>query len=113
MVWYGFLRLMRKRGLLLFAISFISPYSPKRRLRAKVCHTSSEADTTPVPMHTHWLMPARKRMTNRTKMASSPPAKINRYCALSPLNSTDWPIPLLMLYSAIFLFLLYLIIICV
>lgn len=33
--------------------------------------------------------------------ASSPPAKMKRYCAFSPLNSTDLPIPLFISHPAI------------
>ena len=38
------------------------------------------------------------RIMTNTSMPSSPPAKMKRYCAFNPLNSTVLPIPLLILY---------------
>ena len=40
-------------------------------------------------------------MTVTKNTASSPPANMKRYCAFSPLNSTDLPIPLFISHPAI------------
>ncbi len=58
-----------------------------------------EAEVTPNPMQTHWSAPAIYMTTKTMNTASSPAAKMNRYCAFKPLNSTLFPIPLLMLNS--------------
>lgn len=51
-------------------------------------------------MQIHWSIPTMYMMTNTTNRASSPPAKMNRYWLLSPLNSGLRPIPLLTGYFA-------------
>jgi len=50
-------RLIRYRGWLLAAPNFISPCSPYRAFSAKVCHTRTEDDAAPKPIHIHWSMP--------------------------------------------------------
>ncbi len=57
------------------------------------------AEMTPKPMQTHWSAPAIYMTTKTMNTASSPAAKMNRYCAFKPLNSTLFPIPLLILNS--------------
>ena len=76
------------------ARSFISPWLPKRRFSEKVSQTTAVAADTPKPIHVHCPMPAVYMMTNTTNTASSPKAKIKRYWARSPLNSTSRPTPL-------------------
>ena len=44
-------------GLLAAFILFISPCSPYRAFSAKVCHTRTEDDAAPKPIHIHWSMP--------------------------------------------------------
>ena len=83
------------------AWSFIRPHSPYFEFIQKVTQTSTDAETTPKPMQTHWLIPAMYMTTKITNNASNPPAKMNRYWLLSPLNSGLRPIPLLTLNSAI------------
>ena len=89
------------RGCCRAANSFISPWLPYLRFSVKVSHTSMVAADTPKPMQIHWPTPAIYRMTNITNTASRPAAKINRYCALRPLNSTSRPTPLFISKSAI------------
>ena len=67
----------------------------------KVAQTSTNAEMTPKPMQTHWPMPDMYMMTNTTNSASNPPAKMNRYWRLSPLNSGLRPIHFLTGYFAI------------
>lgn len=66
----------------------------------KVAQTSTGAEMAPKPMQIHWSKPAIYMMTNTTNRASNPPAKMNRYRLLSPLNSGLRPIPLLIGYFA-------------
>lgn len=94
-------RLMMYFGWLPRACIFISPCSPYLAFRAKVCHTRTDAATSPNPMQNHWFTPDKYIITKSMKRASSPPTNMNRYCAFSPLNSTDFPIPLLIGNSAI------------
>ena len=94
-------RLMIYRGRYLTEVSFIRPYWPYLALRWNVSQTRKDAPVAPKPMQTHWEIPTIYMMTNTTNMASSPPAKMNRYCAFKPLYSTDRPMPLLIEYSDI------------
>ena len=94
-------RLMIWKGWLLRADNFINPCVPYFSFNRNVSHTSSVAEVTPKMMHTHWLIPTMYMMTNTTNRASNPPAKMNRYWLLSPLNSGLRPIPLLTGYFAI------------
>lgn len=89
------------RGCCRAANSFISPWLPYLRFSVKVSHTSTVAADTPKPMQIHCPTPAIYMMTNITNTASRPAAKINRYCARSPLNSTSRPTPLFISKSAI------------
>ena len=82
-------------GWLLRACTFMKPCSPYLAFKAKVCHTRTDAATSPNPMQNHWLMPTRYMIIKRIKTVSRPPININRYCAFNPLNSTDFQIPLL------------------
>lgn len=88
------MRLIMKRGCRLRAVAFISPCVPYRAFSRNVCHTSSSEADTMKPIHSHWFTPAMNRTMNTTKTASKPPAKMKRYWLFSPLNSTDFPIPL-------------------
>lgn len=95
---HGFLLLMTYFGCRFLAASFISPCSPCFLFKENVCHISSEAPPTPIPMQAYEPTPAMYITMTSTSIPSSPPAKMNRYCAFNPLNSTVLPIPLLILY---------------
>lgn len=90
-----------RRGCWRAANNFINPWLPYRLFSEKVSHTITVAATTPNRIQTHWPMPAMYMITNTTNTASKPPAKMKRYCARSPLNSTSRPTPLLISISAI------------
>lgn len=72
---------------------------PRILIQIKGHPYQTDAAITPKPMQIHWSMPTMYMMTKTTKTANSPPAKMKRYWAFSPLNSTLFPIPLLILYS--------------